>query len=55
MSSEVFEEALPTPKKTLTFRDTHSALDHKDTLSKPNTRSKEYMNELKHFDLDVRL
>lgn len=34
----------PTPKKTFTLRDTRSALDHKDTLSKPKS-NKEDLHE----------
>ena len=37
LDSGPFDLSFPTPKKSLTLRNTHSALDHKDTLSKPKT------------------
>ena len=47
---------MPTPRKTITLRDTRSALDNKETLSKPKTYKEEFMDyEDKKFDLEVRL
>jgi hypothetical protein len=54
--NDLLYEDLPTPKKTLNLRDTRSALDYKDTLSKPKTFKEEFTDyDDKKIDLEVRL